>query len=308
MPSALIIANPAASGFRSADLRGVAGILVGAYTVEAAWPASAEHAHQLASEAVDAGTDVVVAMGGDGIIHHVGQALVGRASALGVVPVGTANVLARQLGIPRRPSAAARLLVGEHRVADERVVEVKATGPHRDLERYVFFSLGAGADAEVVQEAEKDPFRKRGLGPYHYAATAMSLVRRGLGRRRLDLEVSAGAWHTGAIGVMAQFRDSYTYFGGRPLRVLPEAPDPITLLIVKELRIRRTLAMLRASAGRLGLDRVNGFEAWRRVDGFGVTSARPFVVQADGEILGNFDRISARIAETAVSVIVPAQS
>src|ERR1700688_4826394 len=62
-----------------------------------------DHAHC----AVAAGSDTVFACGGDGTIHDVIQALAGTPVALAILPFGTANALAHDLGIPLRPSAAA---------------------------------------------------------------------------------------------------------------------------------------------------------------------------------------------------------
>ena len=73
------------------------------------------------------------------------------------------------------------------------------------------FSLGVGADAEIVAAAEAEPFRKRGFGALHYAATSVRVVARHLAHRSPDIEVSSGALSSPAIGAMAQFRNSYTF-------------------------------------------------------------------------------------------------
>src|SRR5258707_13574973 len=61
--------------------------------------------------AVAAGSDTVFACGGDGTIHDVIQELAGTQVALAILPFGTANALAHDLGIPLRPSEAARAAV-----------------------------------------------------------------------------------------------------------------------------------------------------------------------------------------------------
>src|SRR6267142_3332482 len=61
--------------------------------------------------AVAAGSDTVFACGGDGTIHDVIQELAGTQVALAILPFGTANALAHDLGIPLRPSTAAEIAV-----------------------------------------------------------------------------------------------------------------------------------------------------------------------------------------------------
>ena len=64
------------------------------------------HATELAREAVAAGADVVLAVGGDGTVNEVARGIIGSPAALGIVPVGSGNGLARALRIPLRPGAA----------------------------------------------------------------------------------------------------------------------------------------------------------------------------------------------------------
>src|SRR5947209_6403081 len=63
------------------------------------------------------GVDLVIAAGGDGTVSAVANALVGSGTPMGIIPLGTANVLARELAIPLGPDDAARLLVGAHDLA-----------------------------------------------------------------------------------------------------------------------------------------------------------------------------------------------
>jgi YegS/Rv2252/BmrU family lipid kinase len=68
------------------------------------------HARRLAASAAEAGFDLVLAVGGDGTVHEAANGLVGSPTALGVAPAGTMNLLARVLGLPLDPAAAAARL------------------------------------------------------------------------------------------------------------------------------------------------------------------------------------------------------
>uniref|UniRef100_UPI0018DFDE76 diacylglycerol/lipid kinase family protein n=1 Tax=Roseomonas rosulenta TaxID=2748667 RepID=UPI0018DFDE76 len=121
----------------------------------------------LAREAARAGVPVVVAAGGDGTIAEVAAGLSGSDSALGVLPLGTANVLALELGLPRAPAGAAAVLAmgrtallhpGLARFADGR-------------ELLFVQMLGAGFDAAVVHRLP--PGLKRAIGKAAYVAQTL---------------------------------------------------------------------------------------------------------------------------------------
>jgi YegS/Rv2252/BmrU family lipid kinase len=103
-----------------------------------------------ARRAVADGIDVVVGIGGDGTLHEIGNGLVGSATALGVLPLGSGNAFARALGIPLVPHRAIRALLGGRAAALD-VGEVEG--------RVFLSTAGVGLDAAVGQEFEKSPIR-----------------------------------------------------------------------------------------------------------------------------------------------------
>lgn len=174
MDRLLLVANPAASGFTGGLHRAVVRALSRRYAVEAVWPQSAEHARELADAAQGQGVGLVAAMGGDGIVHHVAQALVGTGTALALLPVGTTNVTARVLGLPRRPLAAARLIAGAHQVVPHPALKIDLQTSEGWRIHWAVFAAGVGADAEVVARAETEPYRKYRFGGLHYARTTVA--------------------------------------------------------------------------------------------------------------------------------------
>jgi diacylglycerol kinase (ATP) len=103
-----------------------------------------DHATELAAEA---GDRLVVAAGGDGTVNEVLNGL-SQEATLGILPLGTANVLARELGLPLEPEAACeRILTGTAFRTD---VGVATDG--EGTERRFACMAGIGFDAEVVGE------------------------------------------------------------------------------------------------------------------------------------------------------------
>lgn len=80
------------------------------FDVHVAYTDHSGHAAELASEAVADGTDVVVAVGGDGTVNEVARSLVHSRTALGIIPCGSGNGLARHLYIPMNPEGAMQVL------------------------------------------------------------------------------------------------------------------------------------------------------------------------------------------------------
>lgn len=125
------------------------------YEVTIRFTAAPGHATTLASEAVQAGQQLLVAVGGDGTVNEVARALVGTDAALGIIPCGSGNGLARHLHIPMNPRKAIEILnQGQIRKID--TLTVNGTP--------CFCTAGVGYDAFVSEEYAKEP--TRGLVTY----------------------------------------------------------------------------------------------------------------------------------------------
>jgi diacylglycerol kinase family enzyme len=159
----LIVFNPTAGSRRRSRLERARALLPRARLAETAGPG---HAEALAREAVAVGEDCVVAAGGDGTVAEVAAGLMGGATALGILPLGTANVLSLELGIPRVPEAAAAVLRGGRDVA--LWPGIARFGNGRSL---VFVQmLGAGFDADVVRRLDLGLKRRIGRAAYVWQA------------------------------------------------------------------------------------------------------------------------------------------
>ena len=113
------------------------------------------HATDLAAEAVERGVNRIIAIGGDGTINETAQALRRSATALGIVPIGSGNGLARHLGIPLNPMKAIdRALNGRPVVIDSGEIN----------EHPFFCTAGLGFEAYVAHAFARQPVR--GLPTY----------------------------------------------------------------------------------------------------------------------------------------------
>jgi diacylglycerol kinase family enzyme len=127
----------------------------------------------LAREAIARGCDSVIVCGGDGTVHEVIQALVGTGVALGVVPMGTANALACNLGLSKSPEKAIeRLLTARPvQVPVGRILYRGSDGG----ERCHYFTVAAGVGADALLMARMDPVLKRKWGYLLYVLEAFRI-------------------------------------------------------------------------------------------------------------------------------------
>jgi diacylglycerol kinase (ATP) len=158
----VIVFNPVAGRRRAHLLWRVLDVLVAnGVRLDLAETHRAGHAEALAREAVRRGAEMIVAAGGDGTIAEVANGLLGSRACLGVIPLGTANVLAHELALPFAPrSVAAALAFGRTRTL------WPGQANSQEGTRLFVQMLGVGFDAHVVRNL---PFAlKKALGKGAY--------------------------------------------------------------------------------------------------------------------------------------------
>jgi diacylglycerol kinase (ATP) len=165
------------------------------------------HATEIARDAVAAGSLRIVAIGGDGTVNEVAQALIHSPAAMGLVPCGSGNGLALHLGLPRAPADALELAAG----TQGRVAEVD-TGAANGLP--FVNAMGLGLDAEVARRF--NGLVRRGLPAY--AHTALSAF---LSRSTERCQVSAGHQRETMDMLLIAVANSDQY--GNNARIAPHA-------------------------------------------------------------------------------------
>jgi diacylglycerol kinase family enzyme len=144
--------------------------------LEAAWEAEADGAvaewYETTVEdagegptraALEAGCEVVIAAGGDGTVRAVAEVLAGTDVAFGIVPQGTGNLLARNLGVPlgNPRTAFRRILTGETRTLDMGWIELDGGDPQAFV-----VMVGFGVDAQMLAATDDDAKSKAGWLAY----------------------------------------------------------------------------------------------------------------------------------------------
>ena len=130
-------------------------------------------AKTLAQAAVRNGYDTILACGGDGTVHEILQPLVGTEVALGVVPLGTANALAQNLGLGRDPVKAVRALLSA--VPVEIPVGRIFFQSKNGAQSWVYFTVAAGIGADALLMSSMDPDLKRRYGYALYMVQAFKI-------------------------------------------------------------------------------------------------------------------------------------
>jgi diacylglycerol kinase (ATP) len=204
MSKILVIFNPAARGEKSQRLRAFLDAKVN-QTVTLAPTRCAGDATILAAEAVAQGYDTVVAAGGDGTINEVVNGLDTSGVALGVLPLGTVNVFAQELGVPRELEAAWSVIeVGKVRSIDQGCAQAQG-------KRRLFVQLaGVGFDARTVRITNWELKKRIGLFSYLLAGAQV------LWEPRRVVEVTPGG--RGSIVLIGNGR----LYGGK-LALFPKA-------------------------------------------------------------------------------------
>lgn len=280
----LVILNPAAKGHRARHVEERLRRLLP--EAEIALTRSGGHAEELAREAGEAGRRTVVAAGGDGTVNEVLNGLDLKRCALAVLPLGTVNVLAKEIGMPSDLRRAIEVI----RRGNATATDVGLANGRRFLQL-----AGVGLDAEAVRQTSASS--KKTFGPlgYLFAAARLSLG------RASELRVSAGGEeYRGAIVLLG----NGTRYGG-PFRVFPRADMSDGLFDVWVLRNSGPLDVLRYfSAVVTGTTSVVRDATYLRVPRLTVSADEAVAFEVDGEPCGSCP-VEFSLDPRAVRLVVP---
>ena len=173
MRKAALLYNPDSGGSkqRQRELQSALEILRGGGVAADLVPTdSPGHADEEVRRAVASGCDTIFACGGDGTIYNLAQVLAMSPVALAILPMGTANALAHDLGLPLRvPEAAqAALNAAPRRIALGRVTCQDLNGA--SITRYFVVAAGIGVDAHLFYKLQSGAKKSLGMAAYYAKA------------------------------------------------------------------------------------------------------------------------------------------
>jgi diacylglycerol kinase (ATP) len=248
------------------------------------------HARELAEGALAAGATTMLAWGGDGTLNEVASVLAFRDATLGVVPSGSGNGLARELGIPLNPREAFAVALGP----SERTIDCG------ELDGHLFFNVsGIGLDARVAHEFAAHTTTRRGFRRY------LEITGRELFRYVPDehtVAVDGTVMRLRALMIVIANGRQY----GNGALIAPHArPDDgaLDVVVIEDRPAWRALFQVPyVFSGRIA--RVPGVTMLRG-ESISITSGRPVIFHVDGEPFVGGVALHGRVHRSALRVRVP---
>ena len=306
---ALLVVNPVATTTSRLTSDVLVTALHGELKLEVALTTHRGHAYELGRDAAVEGYELVAVLGGDGTVNEVVNGLLhdgahGGLPALGIVPGGSTNVLARSLGLPHDPVEATGALLEALR--EDRY---RSIGLGRADERWFTFCAGYGLDAEVVAAVEqrRRDGEKATAGLYVRATVSHFFRDADRGEGHLTLSRPGLPDREGLfIGIVANTRP-WTYLGSRPVDPTPGASFDTgldlfgltSLSTVSTLRQARRMLAGRGLPPR-GRDVVSVHDAAELT----LRATRPTAFQVDGDSLGERTEVRFTAHPAALRVAV----
>lgn len=263
------------------------------------WEASITHqphdATQFAKAAVKEGTDALAVYGGDGTLMEAISGLIGSEIPLAILPGGSANVLATELGIPAGLKEACMLL-------SQYPAETKTIDVGQFNKRYFITRISIGFEADVVKGTNRQTKNKLGIFAYFLsAAAALKKTKKTIYHLKIDgqeREVQGLACiitNTGNLGFSKISFDKH----------IDVSDGFLDVIVVRKANLSLLKLMVITFLKRERPDNLELVEHWQGKD-VRVSSSPQQAVQCDGEVLEKIP-LHIRIIPAAIKILVPKQ-
>jgi len=256
--------------------------------------------HAMTLEALEKGCDVVIAAGGDGTVREVAEVLAGTEATMALLPLGTGNLLARNLDfdVENMENAVRIALHGTHRSIDAAQIVLERTDG--STEEHVFLVMaGIGFDADMMNDTNDE--LKAKVGPLAYAEAGMRHLP---GKRRnVVISIDDGPEQTRKIRSVI-FANCGKLQGG--LDLVPDAlvDDGKLDIVVMSPRSVAGWAWIAAKTAlrhRGGIPVIDYYQA-RKVR---MSAPEPISSQLDGDTTGNVAALTVKVLPKALRIRVP---
>lgn len=252
----------------------------------------AEDIADVVREAIGSGVERVFAAGGDGTVSAVVDALARTDIPIGIIPAGTTNVLAQELGIPLNVDKACRLLAGK---TATRSIDALQLG-----QQHFVLSIGTGLDAQAIEGTSREG--KRRFGPLAYVWSVLKTVT-GFQPHTFTIIADGQKLRVKAADVLLANVSTLV----RPFRWGPHiAPDDgrIDICVMRAKNVLDILGVARDIVVPEGPQRERNLIYWYAHHSILVFAEEPLLVQGDGELLGETP-LEVYLVPGAVRVLVP---
>lgn len=153
-----LIVNPAAGGVNDKKTEEITSFFERrATSISLDYTNKPHEATNLAKAASEQNYDAIVAVGGDGTVNEVLNGIADSSTTLGIIPAGSSNDFAKEIGIPSETNKACQNIIEN---------SIKRIDIGKVNDRYFINMAGVGLDAQVSEAANKIPFRTKGLFSY----------------------------------------------------------------------------------------------------------------------------------------------
>jgi diacylglycerol kinase (ATP) len=305
--NAIVIYNPTSGRNRHsrfAEIEHAARILKDAGIITELAPTTGPGSGtQIARQAVERRVGMVIACGGDGTINEVVNGLAHSQIPMGLLPAGTANILAKELGIPWDIPRAARLIPDGPVRRIALGIAVPVNGNHSASiaaqGRYFLSVGGAGPDGAIVNSVNEGLKKNAGVLAY-WAEGIRQLFSYDFPEIRV---VSAGKERKATIIVVGRTAN----YGG-PFKITTEASlfDNSFEFLTNSNRSRLSYLACLPAIWMGTLRKQNGIEAWKAAETIcEPVNGKPVYAQVDGEPVGPLP-LAFRIVPDALSIVTPA--
>ncbi len=252
---------------------------------------SSDYVKEIVKKHLESGFNLFIAAGGDGTVAAVAGGLLGSDIPLGIIPLGTGNMLARELKIPLGIERATRLIAGSHRL---RTIDAMELGGSIFL-----LNIGAGISSLAVKDLSRK--EKRIFGLLAYVGSAIKQIVK-FKPHRFSVTVDGEPMRIRSPEV------SISNGGIISNMILPRPPEieiddgALDVIYIKADSIRDYPALFLNVLGRKPPESsIRCVRARKRIT---IDAEKPIAVQADGEIVGETP-ISVGVLPAAFRVIVP---